>query len=121
MARREAAPGAAAGSSLGLSDRGGEAALQQASVSEPPSVFSEGGGGTAPAQLVDVAEEGCVDPELRQVLEPQRQITVPQDVGGKALEDAVAVEELSRRLGTDSGNARIAIRGVADEGQIIGD
>jgi hypothetical protein len=34
-----------------------------------------------------------------QVLEPQRQIAAPKDVGREALEDAVAVEEQYRRLG----------------------
>src|SRR5581483_1814200 len=44
-----------------------------------------------------------------------------QGAGREALEDAVAVEELCRRLGTDSRNAWITIRGVADESQKIGD
>src|SRR4029079_17106016 len=67
------------------------------------------------------AEEGRVRPERRQILEPQRQIAVPQDAGREALEDAVAVEELRRRLGTDSRNAWITICGVADESKKVGD
>src|SRR6185295_17526050 len=110
-----------AGEGGSLSDWGAEAALQQASVSEPLRVRSEGGGGAAPTQLVDIAEERRVGSERRQVLEPQRQIAIPQDAGREALESAVAVEELCRRLGADPGNAWIAICGVADESQKIGD
>src|SRR6185295_12933406 len=93
-----------------------------ASVSEALRIRGKRGGGAAPTQVVDVAEEGRVGPERRQSLESQCQVAVvPQFVGRKALEGAVAVEEQCRRFGADSRNTGIAVRGVADEGEVVGD
>ena len=107
---------------VALSDRRLERALQQASVSEALRTRGERGGGAAPPQLVHIAEEGRVGPEGRQVLEQQRQVAVvPQYLRWEALDGAVAVQEPCRRDRTDPRNAWIAIRGVADEGEEVGD
>ena len=58
-------PGNSAAPSPGGSD--------QVSVSELGRARGEGVGGSAPAQLLDIAEEPGVGPERRQILEEQRE------------------------------------------------
>src|SRR6202166_3237238 len=100
---------------------GSAAALEQAGLSEPLRPGAERGSGTAPRQLVHVTEQVRVGPQSRQVLEEEGQsAALSQDGGREVLEDAMPVQQPCRRDRTDPWDAGIAVGGVADEGEEIG-
>src|SRR5512143_2932444 len=101
--------------------KGGLASRNEASVSDVRRKGGEDVGGSAPAQFVDVAEEGRVGSERCQIFEHQRQVTtISQYLGREVFDLSIPVDEPRGRHGADSRNARIAVRSVADEGEVIG-
>src|SRR6185437_10558934 len=65
-------------------------------------------------------EQWRISPQRRERLEQQRQIRMlTQDAGREALEAAVTANEPGRRDCTDTGDARIPVRDVPDEGEKI--
>ena len=102
--------------------RGRERAFEQAPVAEALRAGRERRLGSAPAQLVDIADDLRGRPQRRKILEQQRELAlVAQHLGREVLERPVLVDEPRRRDLADAGDARIAVGRVADEGEQVGD
>jgi hypothetical protein len=73
-------------------------------------------------EFVGVAHEVRVSPEGCQVLEKQRQdaLVFSQYIGWKIFNRAVLVQESGGGDGADPANPRIPVRGVTNEGEIVG-
>src|SRR6266581_2396250 len=97
-----------------------EAALEQTSVSEALRVRGECACGTAPQELVHIAEESRIGPQRCQILEQERLIAaVRQYVRREALDGTMSVQEPCRGDRTDPRNAGIPVCGVADQGEKV--
>src|SRR5207248_10770348 len=77
---------------------------------------------SAPLQFVDIVEERRVVAERRQSLEEKRELAISAEAFvGKLFDRAVAIDETRRRLCAAARDAWIAVRGIADEREVVGD
>src|SRR6478735_11183928 len=105
-------------SSASASLRGRERAFEEAPVAETLRARRERRLRSAPAQLVDVADDLGRGPQRREILEQQRELAlVPEHLGRELLQRPVLVDEPRRRDLADAGDAGIAVGRVADERQ----
>src|SRR5690606_42148355 len=83
--------------------------------------FRKFSGRTAPAQFVDVVENGCIGAECCERDEQRRKLAIIlQHVGREGGDRSVAVEQSCSGGGTDAADSREAVRAVADECEIVG-
>src|SRR5882762_3117248 len=99
-----------------------EAASEQSIIAQPCDARGESVGGSAPAQLLNVAEKPGVSLERRQFLEEERQLApLAEHTRWKVLNAAVSTDETCRGRFTDPRQTWIAVCGVTDEGEEVRD
>src|SRR6202163_2976220 len=97
-----------------------EAASEQSIIAQPCYARGESVGGSAPPQLLNIAEQPGVSLEGRQFLEKERQLApLAEHTRWKVFNTTVSTDETCRGRFTDPRQTRIPVCGVTDEGEEV--
>src|SRR5581483_170909 len=100
---------------------GRDGTLQQTRFLHTLGPIGEGLARSAPTKLVDILEKRRVDSESCESLEEQREIAlVAKNLRREIFDSSVLVQKPRGGDSADPGDARVAVGGVADQGEIIG-
>src|SRR5580698_829117 len=95
-------------------------APHQACITKPCGARGETLRGSLPLELLDAHEQRRIAAQRRESLEQKREVAAfSQYLGGKFFEEPITVDEPGCSFGTDAGEARIAVRAIAHQREII--